>query len=224
MGMKKVILLVLLAAAAYFAYTKLNPPPVETVVKETPEVQKPTEPTEPTSPEDWFTSTTLGIKFIEPFDTPETTKVIGNRIYVDRKENADPTDVFSGQFVEVLSKQKNLSLTETLTQTILKDYSPNDCQVTVLPNPSFKSREIYKNFEYATVDVVGDYSDPSELEILREKCPAIYTQSNGLAYFMYDPEVPDKYAFVAVGQYLLQSQVVAEGKTYPWNETIEFIK
>jgi len=117
-----------------------------------------------------------------------------------------------GQYVEIFEKDSEQTLKEAIEEQFLKDYSSDKCWVEEI------IREVNpNNYEYATIEypVSTDGDFPWENW---SSCPS-YSRSNGISYFMADPQHPDKFTFFSIGQYALQTN----DKSL-WQETFKFIE
>lgn len=166
-----------------------------------------------------YISAKLGVEFIylEKIGT-NTIKVkeIGNKIYIYDSLLAPE----SGQYIEVFSKDVNMSFDEALTKRFLTtaEYKEN-CKVTGNFLSVGNSAKYPDNIKFGNIEVSKDHSDVEELFKLLEKCPSPYTQSNGISYFIYDTENPDKYGFVSIGQYSIPS----DNDGGVWQDTVRFV-
>lgn len=172
-----------------------------------------------TSTSKLYQSDKLGVQFnYKPsyFDTTISTKEVGNKIYV----YASNTKAEDGQYLEEFSKEPQDSLELAIKKKFLAGYSESDCFVEKLKNDNGFGNLYPDSYELATIS----YPLPTDTNLPffanAEKCPAIYSKTNGINYFVYDKNHADKYLFVSVGQYAIDSGI--EGKV--WQHTIRFIK
>lgn len=166
-----------------------------------------------------YTSEKLGVEFIysESFNEQQfLVKEIGRRIYV-YEHLMQPE---SGQYIEVFSKDANMSFDEALSKKFLTTAEHKEnCKVTGNFMAVGNSAKYPSNIKFGNIEVSKEYSDVDELFKLLDKCPSPYTQSNGISYFIYDTKNPDKYGFVSIGQYIIPSD--NEGGV--WQDTIRFV-
>ncbi|MCL5438771.1 MAG: hypothetical protein M1268_02150 [Patescibacteria group bacterium] len=161
-----------------------------------------------------FISDILGISFtyLENQDNGKIlAKEVGNKVYVYPSNLPETT----GQYVEVMSKDKNNTLEQALRKSILKGYSQANC----LLKPVNLNNG---NPDYVTIEIVVPITDNDDLSTIDEKakkCPPKYTATNGQAYFLEDKNHPDRMLFFSIGQYAIMSE---GGKT--WQETIKIFK
>lgn len=158
-----------------------------------------------------FSSAKLGISFDYAklaYDSKKVgVKEEGNKVYIFM-EGTDPN---SGQWVEVFSKSKTDSLTDAIKKKFLVGYPEADCQVEEKSAPPNQTAQI----------VVP--ADPGEgmdtLSAKWEKCPATYTSTNGLSYFLMNQDHKDKFVYFSIGQYGIPSGT----GDVPWQDTIKFL-
>ncbi len=166
-----------------------------------------------------YISAKLGVEFIYlEYMYPSTVKVkeIGNKIYIYDSLLAPE----SGQYIEVFSKDANMSFDEALTKRFLTTAEHKEnCKVTVNFLTVGNSAKYPDNIKFGNIEVSKEHSDVEELFKLLDKCPSPYTQSNGISYFIYDTENPDKYGFVSIGQYSIPS----DNAGGVWQDTIRFV-
>jgi hypothetical protein len=139
-----------------------------------------------------------------------------NKIYVyyelKNQKGELEKKIEDGQYVEVFTKDPEESLSEAITKKFLKGYSTKDCFV----KTDGKS-ELPNNFETATISfpIVENSPDDSPWWANADKCPKVYTSTNGVAYFAMDKNHPNKFLFFNIGQYLISAGDKA------WQETIQ---
>lgn len=164
-----------------------------------------------------YVSKTKGISFVYLEEQGgETTKVEeqGNKIYL-YGASYEPT---SGQYVEVFSKGSQDSLLVALEKQFLENYSASDCEVYNSDSPS----KYPESYEIANIRVAGGWVDMEDLFARYDKCPPIYTESNGLSFFLMDKNHPDKYLFFSIGQYGISGESIDSGGR-AWQDTVEFL-
>ncbi len=173
-----------------------------------------------------FTSTSpnLGISFdyaVGPNDQRVLVKQIGNKVYlyIDYTKTGDPT---TGKFVEVFSKDPADSLSDAVKKQFLQGYSLDNCPV--LPaNLTKNTLNPARQYVQITVPVISDNSMAKKLA--EEKlCPSTYTYNRrtGLAYFMMDPNHPDKFVFFKIGQDNIWGAPPRNGFGLTWDQTLQF--
>lgn len=158
-----------------------------------------------------FISQDLGITF--NYTTKSTgindskigAKQIGNKVYV-YSTSGKPEE---GQYLEMFAKDKNESLLDAIKKKILTGYPLNDCPVETITG-TFTDQSHPANF------VLADINIPSENA---GKCPSPYAAIGGIAYFLTDPNHPDKFIFLSIGQYGIDSGIGDK----LWQNTIKFL-
>lgn len=156
-----------------------------------------------------YKSTKLGIEFhYKTQDDSRQVHEIGNKAYI-HSANEKPE---KGQYVEVFTKDHNDTLEVAIKKKFLEGYSEKDCFVkaaTDTKNPQLVKAVIA--FPVNT-DPAGPWWANGD------RCPRPYSVTNGITYFVMDKNHPDKYAYVSVGQYIIESGIGDK----PWQDTITF--
>lgn len=173
-----------------------------------------------------YESKNLGISFSylakQVYNSPVFVKEVGNKIYVYVSSTPEDDGNYSiGQYVEVFSKDKAMSLEEAVKAKFLTGSYSNYCQVDsdiIL----FSGNKIPAAYETAVINLKNKklIKDPTELNEQLKKCPLPYTQSNGVSYFLGDSKHPDKFLFFSIGQYGIMADT---DKQTGWQDTIEFL-
>lgn len=153
-----------------------------------------------------FVSAGLGISF--DYGSEAEVYATGTKIYVYLKD----TDPFRGQTLEVFAKRASETLQDSVTRQVLVGYS-NACSVTV-EEPHENTGLVKAEIAYAQPAKPGQ---PAWSEAAM--CNARYAKSNGLRYFLYDPDHSRAFVFVDIGQYAISSGHGSEG----WQDTITFL-
>ena len=167
-----------------------------------------------------FISQNLGIAFDykqEPFSDGTKVKVkeSDNKVYVYVAREGSNTDYKTGQYVEIFQKDPGITLKEAIENKFLKGYSSNDCFV-----KNYDLNNPLPRYEGATISYPAP-TDPNAAWFENgDKCPPVYSESNGLSYFFYDKNFPNKFAFFSIGQYPIESGVGNK----MWQDTFDFIK
>lgn len=169
-----------------------------------------------------YTSQKLGISFNyftgvdKSGDNQTGVKVLeeGDKIYVylpyDKPEQ--------GQSVEVFAKDPKDTLSEAITKKFLGGISPKDCfveavhgAISVLPASS------------SLVAAIINYPPPSSPDAPfwqnSDKCPAGYSATNGISYFLMDKNHPDRFMYLNIGQYA----ILGDGNGDTWQQTIRVL-
>lgn len=166
-----------------------------------------------------FTSIKLGISFLykTTYGEPNNTiaaKEVGNRAYVYMTQSP----VEQGQYLEEFTKDPSDSLKDAIVKRFFDGKLTNDC---VISNRVMTPKNAVQpaGFVFAQIEVPRDANDDMEtLGPKWEKCPAPYTTTNGIAYFLMDTKHPDKFLFLSIGQYGLMGDA-----TRAWQDTIVFL-
>lgn len=164
-----------------------------------------------------YTSEALGVSFLYLENQGIENIVIeeeGSRIYI----YGAAYERDSGQFVEVFSKDPNETLLTALEKQFLKDYPKTDCEAYIKENDSSHP----ESFEVGSIRVTGGWKDMDDLIARYGACPAVYTESNGISYFVADTNHPDKFVFFSIGQYGIAADPDGADRRM-WQETIEFL-
>jgi hypothetical protein len=168
-----------------------------------------------------FTSDNLGITFQYASHPTSgryqgktiTVTELGSKVYVSRSDIKPE----QGQSVEVFSKKKEETLPEAIKRQILKDYSLDDCRI-ILLSPQ-DSKMVRQGFTSAEITYPMSESPDASYTANASWCNESYDQSNGLRYFLTDPQHPDKFFFFDIGQY----SIMATG-TDAWQQTFKVLK
>lgn len=158
-----------------------------------------------------YISPSLGITFEYVYDPEESDSVV-------IKENENVITVNDSTKITVFEKDPNLSLKQAIEQNILKGYDPSKCWVVTntINNPNLN------NFETAQIEFpeVKDLNSPWWENA--KDCPEGLTTINGVSYYIYDPEVPEKFAFVDKGQ-AVSAYAPSEYENKDFSYTIKFM-
>jgi hypothetical protein len=140
-------------------------------------------------------------------------KELGDKIYV-YYANSKPTD---GQWVQVMAKDKSDGLMEAIQKKFLTGYDPRKCYVGYL---DLSTADYPSNLEFATINFPPT-SDPDAPAWDNAKyCPQNYTTTNGISYFAYDKNFPDRFMYFSIGQYNISAdENYVDGKS--WQQTFQ---
>lgn len=160
-----------------------------------------------------FVSEELGISFSvlneNSFDRLEIERT-GNRVLIYNEESEKKP----GQWVEVFEKEPNKTIEDAITEDFLTGYDPKDC---------FLNELDYNDESNSTKRLIIDYPEPEDQNqpfwTNRELCPEVYSKTNGVSYFYYDSDTPDKYAFFSIGQ----AAIFGDENRITWQDTFKFI-
>ena len=178
-----------------------------------------TDPQETIEEVDWttsgkvmeYTNKRLGVTFryVSGIETPIFAFTNGNRICVtvDSKD----TDCIKGQHVELFTKDRTVSLKDTLQNQLLKGIDPSTCYADPYQGTN-------KKYEYMQISYPDNATeeDPFSLSTATA-CPEAYRKTNGMRFFMTDRAHSDRFAFFNIGQY-----VIPGGDGTAWQDTFTF--
>jgi hypothetical protein len=215
-----------------------NPSLVSNPTATIPAQQLPTKTAEPTTQvmadqySQTYTSEALGIAFDYAPEVGTFKAVIKED---GRKISVGDANSLNDQYIEVFTTKENVSIIDNVTNTLLADYSLDDCRITEPlkaddPINSSGAYPLDENFLVFTIEANVDYSQFSDLEALSpyfQKCPVNYLSAGGIQYFAYDTRVPNKYIFYTIGQYpawSASSEPDRADKNLTWIQTIRFIE
>lgn len=173
-----------------------------------------------------FYSEKLGVGFTylpqSQYDSSVETVVTekGDMIYVHNAQYEPET----GQSIQVFTKDEKLSLEEAIQNRFLKEYDKKDCFAAAYTNtemiPSgYTTAEISFSEDLAPKD--GAWWD------IGDKCPVTYTTTNGIQYFVMNPDVPGKYLFLKLGQESISrdgSIVEDGGELHDWSYSLRIVE
>ncbi len=109
-----------------------------------------------------------------------------------------------GQSIARFEKSPNETLSQSIRRQILQGYSTSTC--------SIETSTFTNNYVKAEIT----YPAPDESPLGHEGlCNASYDKTNGIRYFLYDPQHADRFYFVDIGQYPLLAK-----ENTPWPDTI----
>jgi hypothetical protein len=168
-----------------------------------------------------YTSNKFGISFdyanvwagsTEKLDVGVTE--IGDKIYVGPKQYKPET----GQSIEVFTKDPADSLETAITKKFLSSVSKTDCYVKTKTGTGS-----FVGFQTATIGYPVPTGTDQPPFMFGEKCPEMYKESNGMAWFMMDPKYPATYIYVSIGQSPGPASSTAP-KAEEWFKTIKILK
>jgi hypothetical protein len=219
--LKTIILVVILLVIGFFLlpYVKVKP-------QSTGNNTSGNTPTPPPSSITTYSSDNLDISFTYNPDqdadgTADTAvKEMNGKVYVYYAASSAE----QGQWVEQFPKDPKDSLTVAITKKFLTNYPSKDCFSQTL-------QDFYKSFGVTapTLDAniqeaviafprPADDTNADDFFAAAAKCPATYTETNGISYFWMDTNHPDKYYFFSIGQYAIFADTAGQ-KT--WEQTVK---
>lgn len=237
-----IVIFLLLAggAAAGYVYREplmklvSKPTPTPTVIQTLPTITPSSSPSAAASFEEdtsvpgqkKYVSPRLGVTFLympkpdQYTNDTASVKEDGDKIYIYMNQLAKVTqqgDYKSGQWIQVFDKDKSQTLADAIKQKFLTNYSEKDCFVTeTLEQVKAKFPASFESAIISYPKPTGDQGLPFWTNA--DKCPQVYSETNGISYFLMDKNHPEKFAFLSVGQY-----VIYGSKTQGWQDTVEFL-
>lgn len=220
-----IVVLVLLVVTGQMTWQQFGEKGVDTISNAIDESEEPT--TVSTDDElsiannvQTFTSQDLGIRFRVSQQSDQgngqiTVRRWGNRVMVSPA--ALPAN--SGQSVFVFEKAASEDLLTAVKRQFLAGYAFEDCRAAVTDAPSTSST-IGSTFQIVQIQVPSRFRGDVEKMLLEaEKCPDVFTTTNGMAYFVADSKHPTQFAFFDIGQYPINAE-----NEMMWQDTLEFLK
>lgn len=184
-----------------------------------------TNDTEVTSPpelgadEKEYVSEKLGVKFTystitdTTYKWPVTITEEGNRIQFWVQPNGGERS--ESHFLDVFEKDPNDSFTDAIQKSVLANYNPDDCVITII-----RGDLMNPNNQYASINVPNQTDlDLGQIYELAKKCPDYYTATNFVGFFYYNTLHKDKFMYFSLGQD--GSTQLKNGKQ--WYQTVEFV-
>ena len=147
-----------------------------------------------------FTSGRIGIGFHFATTMPDDAKAtlhtleIGSKAYV-YVSNMKPE---TGQSIEMFEKTPSDTLAQAIQKKFLTGIPSTDCFVRITVDPKAPANIVKATIAYP---VPSDSNDPAFT--FGDKCPANYSESNGMAYFLLDTKYPDRFYYLSIGQYMI---------------------
>ena len=174
-----------------------------------------------------FKSDKLGIQFtyeskpVTGGETEVTATEIGNKVYLHTtKEKPE-----QGKSIEVLTKDPVLTFKQAIEQMFLKNYSPQNCYVEEVPQDPRDTRP--DNYMFAGISYPAPTEPGAPFWQNNNKCPKTYSKTNDVRYFMFNPDVPNKFTFVILGQDSITTDGVVYAKvedSQDWSGSIRIVK
>lgn len=159
-----------------------------------------------------FTSQELGVSFqyldYQPGWAATHVQHIGDKIYLA----VGDADITTGQFVQVFAKRADESFADSIRRQILADYPSPDCKVVVTPS------NIQGGYQTAEIDYPQSTNPDDPWFANTKLCNDQYDKTNGMRYFLYDPQHPTTFAFLSIGQYAIFGH-----DQIPWQNTLTFL-
>ena len=216
------VVLLIIAGIGYVLFTNNSQKKIVEQQKQT-TTPLPTQITTPTNPDSiHFTSQKLAISFDYAKETamtpPYPIKTIeeGSKVYVYVDNGTNP---HTGQWVEVFQKEKTQTVADAIKQKFLANYAAKDCSVSMQTTYPDKAK-LPTNYEIAEITFPQPTDANEPWFANADKCPATYTTTNGISYFLMDKNHPDKYVYFSIGQYGIPAGTRNEKEL--WQDTFRF--
>ena len=162
-----------------------------------------------------FESADLGISFYyanKSNGSSIETRLEGNKVLIGQK--SDFTDSY--QSIEKFDKDPNETLELAIYGQILAEISLDDCTVEAVTK---KSTDQYTWEKAQIVPLAQAGAEETGGPVENSACPAKYTASNGISYFLMDSNYPDRFYFISIGQYGI---LAADGDAETtWQDTLQ---
>lgn len=127
------------------------------------------------------------------------------------------------QTIEVFDKDPGISFQQAIEERFLAGYDPADCFVVLADS----NEQGISTYHAAIISFPKTEDADSPWWANADYCPADYSETNGLQYFLYNEDVPAKFLFVRIGQYSAASDgtpLGAEGLGLNWSHSIRILK
>lgn len=160
----------------------------------------------------------LGIK-VSYYSNPENktgSKIEGNRIYFYMNGPANISDYKSGQYLEEFTKEINSSLQSAIETKFLQNIKKDKCFVRIIEDTA--------EYQKAIIDYPDTPCPDGGPAFVCNTCPAGYSRTNGISYFIYYKNQPQVFFYFSIGQYSLMMGSSKASSSLEWFNNIEFIK
>lgn len=141
-----------------------------------------------------------------------------NKIYV-HGQNETPEQ---GQWIEVFSKDPNISVEDAIRSQFLQNIDPKNCYPRVYEG----TEQDRLNYVAAGISYPPPTDSTQPFWQNSDKCPAGYSETNAVQYFLMNKDLPGKFLFVKIGQDSITSDGTPRGQDgsgYNWTHSIEII-
>ncbi len=213
-GMNKkfaIILAVVLIAGVYLYYNLTSKEADQETLSPTPSPVVTANPNIKT-----FSSPDLGIEFQYNFAPYEDITILvkqeRNKVYV---YPSNFSNYLAGQRVEVFSKETGETFEASIRRQILAGYPWPDCKIEIT-QISGKSNLFKAEISYPMPIDQENYNPWVNMD----KCNKNYDKANGIRYFYYDSNFPDKFLYFDIGQYGIPGN---EKGDIAWQDTIKLL-
>lgn len=160
----------------------------------------------------------LGIK-VSYYSNPEnktSSKADGSRIYFYFDGPATTSDYKSGQYLEGFAKEAESSFQSAIENKFLQNIRKDKCFV--------KITEDTAEYQKAIIDYPDTLCPNGSPAFTCNSCPANYSKTNGISYFIYYKNQPKMFFYFSIGQYSLTIGAPEWKSSLEWYNNIEFIK
>lgn len=164
-----------------------------------------------------ISSEQLGIK-VSYYSNPENqtgAKIEGNRIYFYMNGPINSSDYKSGQYLETFTKETDVSFQGAIENDFLQNVNSDECFVEIIEDSPEYQKAIINYPDTPCAD-----GSPS---FTCSVCPAGYSKTNGVSYFMYYKNNPNSYFYLSIGQYSLLLSNTPATRGLEWFDNIEFL-
>lgn len=126
------------------------------------------------------------------------------------------------QSIEVFNKDSKISLAEAIKSRFLANYSPEDCFVKNTTTDEQKNA----GYESAVISFPPAANSNGPWWENNNKCPANYSETNAVQYFLMNDSVPGKYIFLKLGQDSIASDGTPRTSSggYDWSHSLKILK
>lgn len=156
-----------------------------------------------------YRSEALGISFEYLAAQGEPVIEEGGVVYVGGRD---------GQSVEVFTKKADESLEQSIRRQILANYPSSLCTIDVVPS------NIMSGYQTAGIGYPESTGGDEPWFENSKLCNPDYARTNGIRYFLYTPEYPEKFFFFSIGQYAILAEPAGDGGGKTWQDTFEVFK
>ena len=121
----------------------------------------------------------------------------------------------SAKTIEVFDKSPTQTIQEAITEKFLNGYNTNDCFVVTYGTTKLSSEYVYLGISYPPS------TNPNDPWENISKCPRSYSELNGVRPFIFNPQVPDKYIFIELGQ----DSITTDGTSNKdWSSSVQILE
>lgn len=165
-----------------------------------------------------ISSEKLGIK-VSYYSNPENetgSKIEGKRIYFYMNGPENTSDYKTGQYLEEFTKEINSDFKTALENKFLQNIKKEKCFVKIIEDTA--------QYQKAIIDYPDELCPNGDPAFICNSCPANYSRTNGISYFIYYKDQPNLFFYFSIGQYSLLMGSSKATSSLEWFNNIEFIK